>query len=370
LWHVTPENLSDRLCRVANRNLSLTEWEQYLPGQPYRKICPTLPADPALLAEARALARNGDKAGAEASFRQLGELDPELLPDPEGEANHYLAAGALDRAAELARKGDDAAALTELEQAILLDPKLDFNPEEKLPELKSEALVAAGLAQARQGNLEQALDTLNQARDIGPSLETGPLEETARLLAARYFAEQGRQAAANDDLETAVVQYRQTIRIDPSFPVDAPEGEARRQNARHLLATARSMAVTGEITPALTALAAAQTVDPGISIPAQLYSDICRAGVLAQQADVVLETCHTAVNAAPYDGYCRDSRGMARALTGDLEGAIEDFDFFVNWFAQDPRFATIGLERERWITVLEGGKNPLDTETLYAVSEE
>jgi hypothetical protein len=65
------------LCRVANRNLSLTEWEQYLPGQPYRKICPTLPADPALLAEARALARNGDKAGAEASFRQLGELDPE-----------------------------------------------------------------------------------------------------------------------------------------------------------------------------------------------------------------------------------------------------------------------------------------------------
>jgi hypothetical protein len=72
---------------------------------------------------------------------------------------------------------------------------------------------------------------LNQARDIGPSLETGPQEETARLLAARYFAEQGRQAAANDDLETAVVQYRQAIRIDPSFPVDAPEGEARRQNA-------------------------------------------------------------------------------------------------------------------------------------------
>jgi WD40 repeat protein len=32
-----------RLCRLSGRNLTRTEWAQFLPGEPYRTTCPGLP---------------------------------------------------------------------------------------------------------------------------------------------------------------------------------------------------------------------------------------------------------------------------------------------------------------------------------------
>jgi len=41
LW--TFQSLETQACRIANRNLTLDEWKQYLGDQPYRKTCPDLP---------------------------------------------------------------------------------------------------------------------------------------------------------------------------------------------------------------------------------------------------------------------------------------------------------------------------------------
>jgi regulator of sirC expression with transglutaminase-like and TPR domain len=38
-----------------------------------------------------------------------------------------------------------------------------------------------------------------------------------------------------------------------------------------------------------------------------------------------MDACERAVALAPDDGQIRDSRGLARAMTGNIEGAIEDF---------------------------------------------
>jgi WD40 repeat protein/energy-coupling factor transporter ATP-binding protein EcfA2 len=43
LWDMTLESWTTDACRVANRNLTPEEWEQYFPGQPYHKTCPNLP---------------------------------------------------------------------------------------------------------------------------------------------------------------------------------------------------------------------------------------------------------------------------------------------------------------------------------------
>jgi WD40 repeat protein len=44
LWDVDPTSWAARLCRLANRNLSAAEWEQYMgAGIPYRRTCPDLP---------------------------------------------------------------------------------------------------------------------------------------------------------------------------------------------------------------------------------------------------------------------------------------------------------------------------------------
>ena len=41
---VDPRSWQRTACRLAGRNLTRTEWAQYLPGQAYRKTCPQWPA--------------------------------------------------------------------------------------------------------------------------------------------------------------------------------------------------------------------------------------------------------------------------------------------------------------------------------------
>jgi len=44
LWDLDPNSWAARLCRLANRNLSLPEWQQYIGlNVPYRRACPDLP---------------------------------------------------------------------------------------------------------------------------------------------------------------------------------------------------------------------------------------------------------------------------------------------------------------------------------------
>jgi hypothetical protein len=35
-------------CQRATRNLTWQEWQQYLPGEPYRQTCPHLPVHPSV----------------------------------------------------------------------------------------------------------------------------------------------------------------------------------------------------------------------------------------------------------------------------------------------------------------------------------
>jgi WD40 repeat protein len=43
LWRWQPDDLIQQACSRLTRNLTRSEWEQYLPGEPYRKTCPDLP---------------------------------------------------------------------------------------------------------------------------------------------------------------------------------------------------------------------------------------------------------------------------------------------------------------------------------------
>jgi WD40 repeat protein len=43
LWGLHLDELIDLACRTAGRNLTRAEWEQYFPGQDYRKTCEHLP---------------------------------------------------------------------------------------------------------------------------------------------------------------------------------------------------------------------------------------------------------------------------------------------------------------------------------------
>jgi WD40 repeat protein len=96
---------------------------------------------------------------------------------------------------------------------------------------------------------------------------------------------------------------------------------------------------------------------------------MCRRGSLDGFAAEVLSACERAVSLASLPGF-RDSRGLARALTGNTSGAIEDFGAFVDWSKENGQYDTLGKEREGWIASLKQGKNPFDQTTLDSLRSE
>ena len=75
---------------------------------------------------------------------------------------------------------------------------------------------------------------------------------------------------------------------------------------------------------------------------------------------------------APDDGSIRDSRGVALALTGDLNRAIEDFEAFVDSRddADSSDDKALIEQRRGWIDALRKGQNPLTPEVLKQLKAE
>ncbi|NES78123.1 MULTISPECIES: tetratricopeptide repeat protein [Okeania] len=70
--------------------------------------------------------------------------------------------------------------------------------------------------------------------------------------------------------------------------------------------------------------------------------------------------CEKAVELSPNDGGILDSRGLARVLTGDYQGAISDFQVFVDLVEDGEEKA----KRQSWISALKKGENPITSEVL------
>jgi dipeptidyl aminopeptidase/acylaminoacyl peptidase len=109
---------------------------------------------------------------------------------------------------------------------------------------------------------------------------------------------------------------------------------------------------------------------PAFEIEADTWNTLCWNGSLAGQATAVLDACEQAVKLAPDKGYIRDSRGLARALTGNTVGAIEDFNAFIAWAQQGIGNEGQIAERKVWIAALQAGRNPFDADTLKALRGE
>jgi len=121
-----------------------------------------------------------------------------------------------------------------------------------------------------------------------------------------------------------------------------------------------------EIRDAIDAYNEAQTIDPKIEVSADSWNILCKMGSLHGYAADVLFAGEKAVSLSPDRKSYQNSRGLARALTGDLDGALTDFQAFLDW----PGFS--GLEkawRERWVAALQAGENPFTPEELDALRE-
>jgi WD40 repeat protein len=156
--------------------------------------------------------------------------------------------------------------------------------------------------------------------------------------------------------------YHQTCRDLPPHP----------SYIKYLLSLADQQAREGKIDQASAALADAQRQSPNYVAGATYWNTLCWLGALSGHVKDVLDACGRAVALAPYNAKYRDSRGLARALTGDPTGAIEDFEAFIAWAnEQDPESNQAAItQREHWIADLRAGRQPFDEETLRQLHEQ
>jgi tetratricopeptide (TPR) repeat protein len=180
--------------------------------------------------------------------------------------------------------------------------------------------------------------------------------------------------AIADDVESALgkaipkgtAQSQTPPEVSPAFGC-APNAEVRQLAAKTLVAVIGEMlARQGDIEQAVAAYTEAQTLNPKIDIPATVGNNLCWWGSLWGHAADVMDACETAVALEPKNGIFRDSRGLARALTGNIAGAIEDFQAFVDWTDNEQK----RLQRQRWLDALRAGENPFTQEEIERLLNE
>ena len=106
----------------------------------------------------------------------------------------------------------------------------------------------------------------------------------------------------------------------------------------------------------------------GLSVDPSSLNRICWNGSIAGYAQDVLPLCEQAVSLEPDNTGYQDSRGLARALTGDFAGAIIDFQCFIDEQTKNGNEQSdLVKQRQQWILDLKAGKNPFTPEVLEAI---
>jgi hypothetical protein len=131
-----------------------------------------------------------------------------------------------------------------------------------------------------------------------------------------------------------------------------------------LLAETGELTKQGKITSALETLAKVQRLEPGAEISADTWYEICWFGSLWEAATEVMHACEKVVELFPDNGIARQGRGLARALTGNFAGAVEDFSTYLKWAPRNNQSEQDISLQQQWTEALKAHRNPFDTETL------
>ncbi|MDH3457125.1 MAG: TonB family protein [Gemmatimonadota bacterium] len=155
------------------------------------------------------------------------------------------------------------------------------------------------------------------------------------------------------------------VRVPVVFELQSDEAVSAADSAAAVgrLVQAERLARGGRIAEAMSAYRTAQALDPRPARVASFWLPLCWYGALWERAAEVLWTCDHVVAVAPNQGRAREARGIARTLTGDLQGAIDDLTAFATWTMNEEERS----ERLAWVAALREGRNPFTTDVLASL---
>jgi len=193
------------------------------------------------------------------------------------------------------------------------------------------------------------------------------------VIAAQQLVEKGQLQAKQGKLEGAIALFQQAHLLNPSLDLE-PDVEAKRIRFESLVASAAQITeMDDEVAMALLDQALI-LVDAVPAVSARQWNLLCWWGSLYGFAQrIVNGACQQAVAQAEgvsaEVGY-RDSRGLARILTGDVLGAIADFEFVVQWAKEENESEAFVTSRQAWLDALKAGTNPFDAALLEQLKKE
>jgi len=154
---------------------------------------------------------------------------------------------------------------------------------------------------------------------------------------------------------------------DPVLKLDQ-EQTLQKWTALLRLEEAFQLAQNIKITEAIAAFNQVEQMDSTLVISPDSWNRLCWDGALGGYSAQVLTACEKAVSAATAEqrwNY-QDSRGLARALSGNSQGAIEDFEVYIAK-ANDEK---LKKQRQAWVQALRAGQNPFTKEELATLENE
>lgn len=260
----------------------------------------------------------------------------------------------LRRGSIYARDGDNPSAIEDYRKAIELDPR------------NARAYYLRGMARAELLDLDGAIEDLERALELNPSdegiyyrrgLVYDRMGEDEKAIADYskaidindmnpvLFYKRGILMNRLERFDEAINDFTAVIRLgnDPQMTYDA------------YLARSYTHARKGDLERAVYDAGKTTELD---AENAEGWNSLCWLGSLSGKAADVLPACETAVEMSPTNGNYRDSRGVARVMTDDYAGAIEDFKAFLVWQETRRGSETDRNLRKSWVASLEAGKNP------------
>jgi tetratricopeptide (TPR) repeat protein len=229
------------------------------------------------------------------------------------------------------RLGKFEKAISDFDRAIALDPKHAIAHHNR------------GLSYFSLGEITLALDDFSRAVELG---QTGTELYNDRGMV--YYSANNFQLALND--------------FDQAVQYDLENGKAYHNRGLTYYRL-------GKFEEAVVNFTKATELDPDF---AHAYNGLCWIGSLTGKAAEVIDACERAVELAPqeWEFAFHDSRGVARALTGDVSGALDDFRFVVASTRKFSEYDAYRLKRENWIDELKKGSNPFNQSTLQELLNE
>lgn len=204
-------------------------------------------------------------------------------------------------------------------------------------------------------------EMISVAKDAGKTCQTSAWNDAEN---AQFLVNRGRSIAWQGDVGLAIATFQQAQKLLPSLEVP-PEDRVKQWAAGGLIEKGENLVQEGQVQEALDAFEKAKQFESTWKIPQRSWNKLCWQGALHSKAAEVISACDTAVKLAPGNVWVRDSRGVARALTGDTPGAIEDFQAFI----KGTDWVESKKQRQGWIDALKKGENPFTEKEIDKLLE-